>query len=43
MIPLIFLVAALILALIAELEAEGRSILGWAVVGIAIYLLWGKL
>ena len=42
MIPLIFLVLGLILALVAELEAEGRSVLGWAVVAIAIYLLWGK-
>ncbi len=41
--PILFFVIALVLALIAEFEAQGKSILGWAVVAVCIGLLWGNL
>jgi hypothetical protein len=41
--PTILEIVALILALVAEFQAQGRSILGWAVVALAIALLWGHL
>lgn len=43
MIPLALTIVALILALIDEFQAQGRSLVGWAVVALAIALLWGKL
>ena len=42
-IPTILFVVALILALVDEFQAQGRSLVGWAVVAIAIGLLWGHL
>lgn len=42
-IPTILAIVALILALIDELRARGQSLTGWAVVLIAIALLWGQL
>lgn len=42
-IPTILTVVALILALVDEFQAQGRSLTGWAVVLVAIALLWGKL
>lgn len=42
-IPTILTVVALILALVDEFQAQGRSLTGWAVALIAIALLWGKL
>lgn len=38
----LFLVA-LILALVDEFRARGQSLTGWAVVAIALGLLWGRL
>ena len=38
-----FVIAALILSLIEEAIAHGKSLLGWAVVLVCIALLWGKL
>ena len=35
--------AALLLALVDELRSRGQSLTGWAVVLIAIVLLWGRL
>jgi hypothetical protein len=40
---LALLLAALILALVEEFQAGGRSLLGWAVVLVCIALLVGKL
>jgi len=42
-IPVLLYVVALILALVDEFQAQGRSLVGWAVVAIAIGLLWGHL
>ena len=42
-IPTILFVVALILALIDEFRAEGKSLTGWAVVLVCIGLLWGNL
>lgn len=42
-IPTILFVIALVLALIEEFQAQGRSLVGWAAVAIAIGLLWGNL
>ena len=38
---ILFLVA-LVLALVEEFQAQGRSLLGWAVVFVCIGLLWGS-
>lgn len=43
MIPLILTIVALVLALIDELQAQGKSLLGWAVVLVCIALLWGRI
>ena len=43
MMPTVLALVALILALVDELQAQGKSILGWAVVALAAALLWGKL
>ena len=42
-VPEICFIVGLILALVAEFEARGRSIVGWAVVAVCIGLLWGPL
>jgi len=42
-IPTILFIVALILALVDEFRAQGQSLVGWAVVLIAIGLLWGHL
>ncbi len=39
----ILFAVALILALVDEFQAQGKSLVAWAVVFIAIGLLWGKL
>ena len=39
--PTVFYLVALILALVEEFQAQGRSILGWAVALVCIGLLWG--
>lgn len=41
-IPTILAILALALALVAEFRAQGRDILGWAVVFVCIALLWGN-
>lgn len=41
-IPTILAIIALALALVVEFRAQGRDILGWAVVFICIGLLWGN-
>lgn len=41
-VPTILIVVGLILALVDEFQAKGQSLVGWAVVLIAIALLWGK-
>jgi hypothetical protein len=43
MIPTVLALVALILALIDEFRAKGQSLVCWAVVCIAIALLWGKI
>jgi len=40
--PLIAYVIALVLGLIAAFQAQGRSLTAWAVVAIAVGLLWGQ-
>lgn len=42
-IPTLLIVVALVLALVDEFRAQGQSLTGWAVVFIAIALLWGQL
>jgi uncharacterized membrane protein YtjA (UPF0391 family) len=42
-VPTILFIIALILALVDEFRAQGQSLTGWAVVFIAIGLLWGHL
>lgn len=42
-IPILLIFAALILALVDEARAKGQSLTGWAVVLIAIALLWGRI
>jgi hypothetical protein len=39
----ILFVVALVLALIEEFQSQGRSLVGWAAVAIAVGLLWGNL
>jgi hypothetical protein len=41
-IPVVLIAVALILALVDELQAQGRSLTGWAVVLVAIALLWSR-
>jgi Na+/phosphate symporter len=42
-IPTALFIAALFLALVEEAQHNGRVLLGWAVVLIALGLLWGWL
>lgn len=42
-IPIVLFVVALIMALIDEFRSQGQSLTGWAVVAIAVGLLWGNL
>lgn len=42
-IPTVLFLVALILALVDELRAKGQSLMGWAVVLLAVGLLWGSL
>ena len=42
-IPILLFIIALVLALIDEFQAQGRSLVGWAVVFIAVGLLWGQI
>lgn len=37
------LIIALVLAAVDEVQAQGRSLLGWAVIVLAAALLWSKL
>lgn len=39
--PVLLYVVALILALIDEFRAQGQSLTAWAVVFLAVGLLWG--
>lgn len=41
-VPLILVVVALVLALVEEFQAQGRSLVGWAVVFLALAELWGR-
>jgi drug/metabolite transporter superfamily protein YnfA len=41
--PTALALVALILAAIDELQAQGRALTSWAVILIAIALLWGRL
>jgi len=40
-IPTILFIVALILAIVEEFQAQGRSLLGWAVIIVCVGLLWG--
>jgi uncharacterized membrane protein len=42
-IPTILFIVALILAIIDEFRAQGQSLTAWAVILIALGLLWGHL
>lgn len=42
-IPTLLIIGGLVLALIEEFQAQGRSLLGWAVVLVCVALLWGNL
>jgi hypothetical protein len=42
-IPLVLIAVAFILAAIDQIRARGQSLTGWAVIFIAIALLWGRL
>lgn len=41
--PTVLILVALVLALVDEFNANGRSLTGWAVVFVCIALLWGTL
>jgi hypothetical protein len=41
-IPEILFIVALILAIIEEFRAQGQSLVSWAVILIAVGLLWGN-
>jgi hypothetical protein len=41
-IAVVLFVIALVLAFIEEFNAQGRSLLGWAVVFVCLGLLWGQ-
>ncbi len=40
---LALVIAGLVLALVEEFVAHGRSLLGWAVVLVCVALLWGRI
>jgi hypothetical protein len=40
---LALIIVGLVLALIEEFRAHGQSLVAWAVVAIAVALLWGRL
>ena len=42
-IPIVLFIVALILALIEELRAKGESLIAYAVILIAVGLVWGRL
>lgn len=42
-VPVVLFIVALVLALIDEFGAAGKSLTGWAVVAICLGLLWGNL
>jgi hypothetical protein len=42
-IPTILFIVALILAIIEEFRVQGQSLVSWAVILIALGLLWGHL
>jgi drug/metabolite transporter superfamily protein YnfA len=42
-IPTLLVIVAAVLALVDEFQAQGRSLVGWAVVFICAALLWGNL
>ena len=42
-IPTILVIVALVLALVDEFQANGKSLVGWAVVLVCLSLLWGNL
>jgi hypothetical protein len=39
----VLIVIGLVLALVDEFQAQGRSIIGWALVAVCLGLLWGQL
>ena len=43
MMPAVLATVALILALVRELETQGRDLTAWAVVCLALAMLWGRL
>jgi len=43
MIPMVLTIVALVLALVEQLNARGRSLVAWAVVFVCIALLWGRI
>lgn len=43
MISLALFLVALVLALVDEFRSRGQSLTGWAVVALAVGLLWGQL
>lgn len=42
-VPTALFLVALLLALVAEFQAEGKSLTGWAVVAVCLGLLYGNL
>ena len=42
-IAIVLFIVALVLALVEEFQAQGRSLIGWAVVAICVGLLYGHL
>jgi hypothetical protein len=41
-VPVLLFIVALVLALADEIQARGTSLTAWAVVVLAIALLWGR-
>lgn len=40
--PTVLILVAILFALIDEFQAQGRNLVGWAVVFIGVALLWGR-
>lgn len=42
-VPTLLVIVALVLALVDELQSQGKSLLGWSVILVCAALLWGHI
>lgn len=42
-IPTLLIIIGLVLALVDEFQAQGRSLIGWGLIAVCLGLLWGQL